>query len=128
MKLLLDTHVFLWFISGDERLPVEMQERIRSSENEVFVSVVSFWETIVKYQLGKLPLPQPPNDYLPFQRERHLLSSLSLDEGSVSHLVKLPSIHRDPFDRMLICQAIEHSLTLVTVDEVVASYPVSVFH
>ncbi|HLF90734.1 MAG TPA: type II toxin-antitoxin system VapC family toxin, partial [Anaerolineales bacterium] len=67
MKLLLDTHVFLWFISGDERLPVEMQERIRSSENEVFVSVVSFWETIVKYQLGKLPLPQPPNDYLPFQ-------------------------------------------------------------
>ena len=57
MRLLLDTHVFLWFISGDERLPVEMQERIRSSENEVFVSVVSFWETIVKYQLGKLPLP-----------------------------------------------------------------------
>ena len=126
MRLLLDTHIFLWFINGDEQLPAEIRGHIRNPENEVFVSVVSFWEILVKYQLGKLPLPQPPHEYLPVQRERHLLSSLPLDEGSVMHLAKLPSIHRDPFDRMLICQTIEHNLTLVTADEVVASYPISV--
>ena len=126
MRLLLDTHIFLWFISGNEQLPAEMRERIRDPENEVFVSVVSFWETIVKYQLGKLPLPHPPHEYLPLQRERHFLSSLPLDEGSVSHSIKLPSIHRDPFDRMLICQAIEHGLTFVTMDEVITSYPISI--
>lgn len=61
---------------------------------------------MVKYQLGKLPLPQPPEIYLPLQRQRHSIASLSLDELSVVQLAKLPPIHRDPFDRMLICQAI----------------------
>jgi PIN domain nuclease of toxin-antitoxin system len=104
MKLLLDTHVFLWFISGDERLPDAMCDSIRDPDNEVYLSVVSLWEAIVKHQLGKLPLPQPPESYLPVQREKHQISSLSLDEGSVSQLVNLPAIHRDPFDRMLVCQ------------------------
>jgi len=128
MKLLLDTHVFLWFISGDKRLPDVMRDSIRNPENDVYVSVVSLWETIVKHQLGKLPLPQPPEKYLPMQRERHQILSLSLDEASVSHLAKLALIHRDPFDRMLICQAVEHGLTLVTVDDLMARYPVSVLH
>ena len=128
MKLLLDTHVFLWFISGDKRLPDVMRDSIRNPENDVYVSVVSLRETIVKHQLGKLPLPQPPEKYLPMQRERHQILSLSLDEASVSHLAKLALIHRDPFDRMLICQAVEHGLTLVTVDDLIARYPVSVLH
>lgn len=126
MKLLLDTHIFLWFISGDERLPVMMRDSIRNPENDVYVSVVSLWEAIVKHQLGKLPLPQPPETYLPVQRERHQIASLALDEASVSQLAKLPPLHRDPFDRMLICQAAEHGLTLVTVDDMIASYPVPV--
>lgn len=75
MKLLLDTHVFLWFISGDKRLPDVMRDSIRNPENDVYVSVVSLWETIVKHQLGKLPLPQPPEKYLPMQRERHQILS-----------------------------------------------------
>jgi len=127
MKLLLDTHIFLWFISGDTRLPEVMCDSIRNPENDVYLSVVSLWETIVKYQLGKLPLPQPPEKYLPLQRERHQIFSLSLDEASVTHLAKLPSVHRDPFDRMLICQAIEHGMMIVTVDDVFGSYPVSVY-
>jgi len=126
MKLLLDTHIFLWFISGDERLPDVMRDNIRNPENEVYVSVVSLWEAIVKHQIGKLPLPQTPDKYLPVQRERHQLSSLPLDETSVSQLAKLPPVHRDPFDRMLICQAIEHGLTLVTVDDAIARYPVAI--
>jgi len=126
MRLLLDTHVFLWFISGDNRLPATMRGSIRDLNNEVYLSVVSLWEAIIKHRLGKLPLPQPPEVYLPTQRERHQISSLSLDEASVSQLVNLPPIHRDPFDRMLICQAMQHGLTIVTVDDVVGKYSVPV--
>ena len=128
MKLLLDTHIFLWFISGDKRLPKGMRDKIRDLNSEVYLSVVSLWEAIVKYQIGKLQLPQPPNIYLPIQRQKHQISNLSLDEASVSQLVNLPQIHRDPFDRMLICQAMEHSLIIVTVDNAICDYPVSVLN
>ncbi len=127
MKLLLDTHIFLWFISGDNRLPVLMRDNIRDRDNEIYLSVVSIWEAIIKHHIGKLPLPEPPESYLPAQRERHQISSLSLDEVSVSQLAKLPAFHRDPFDRMLICQALAHQLIIATVDEAVRAYPVPVF-
>ena len=124
MRLLLDTHIFLWFISGDTRLSSDWRASIREAENEVYVSVVSFWEVMIKHALGKLPLPQPPAPYLSLQRARHQLASLSLDEASVRHLASLPAVHRDPFDRMLVCQAMELELTVVTVDPVFAAYPV----
>ena len=101
MRLLLDTHIFLWFISGDTRLSFDWRESIQEAENEVYVSVVSFWEVMIKHALGKLPLPQPPAQYLPLQRARHQLASLTLDESSVRHLASLPAVHRDPFDCML---------------------------
>lgn len=126
MRLLLDTHIFLWFISGDKRLSDGFRESIRDPENEIYLSAVSLWEAIIKHQLGRLSLPQPPETYLPTQREQHQISSLSLDEASVSQLAKLPPIHRDPFDRMLICQAIEHGLTIVTVDNALGAYPVPI--
>lgn len=126
MRLLLDTHVFLWFISKDERLPESLRDHIQNADSEVYLSVVSLWEAIIKSEIGKLPLPEPAEQYLPTQRERHQIESLALDEASVSHLAKLPPIHRDPFDRMLICQSIEHGLTLVTVDDVLREYPVSI--
>ncbi|HWQ36815.1 MAG TPA: type II toxin-antitoxin system VapC family toxin [Blastocatellia bacterium] len=127
MKLLLDTHIFLWYISGDARLPDRMREAVRDSQNDVYLSAASLRETIVKYQIGKLPLPQSPETFIPFQRAKHRITSLSLDEDSVARLAALPSIHRAPFDRMLICQALEHNLTMMTVDQTMASYPVSVF-
>lgn len=127
MRLLLDTHIFLWLITGDQRLPEAMQRDILNPENEVYLSAISLWEISVKYQLGKLPLPEPPENYLPVQRERHMIASLPLDEASVSQLAKLPSIHRDPFDRILICQALEHRLTIVTVDEMIRAYPVTLY-
>ena len=128
MRLLLDTHIFLWYISGDARLPDAMRDSIRNPDHEVYFSVVSLWEIIVKHQLGKLPLPQSPEYYLPTQRARHQIASLSLDEASVRQLTSLPPIHRDPFDRMLICQAIEHALTIVTVDNMFGHYPVLVLN
>ena len=86
MRLLLDTHVFLWYISGDTRLPRRLRDELRNPENDVWLSVVSVWEAIVKYQLKKLPLPEPPESYLPKQRERHQIQSLSLDEASVTEM------------------------------------------
>ncbi|MHC5936734.1 type II toxin-antitoxin system VapC family toxin [Nostoc sp.] len=126
MKLLLDTHIFLWFISGDPKLAIHLQNSIRDLNNDVYLSCVSVWEATVKYQLGKLPLPESPEIYLPKQRQQHLISNLNLDEESVAQLLKLPLLHRDPFDRMLICQALQHNLTIVTVDPVIRSYSVSV--
>ncbi len=128
MKLLLDTHIFLWYISGDYHLPKSLKDNIQDSGNAVYLSVVSLWESIVKYRLGKLPLPLSPEKYLPIQRERHDVLSLSLDEASIVHLSALPSFHRDPFDRMLICQAIEHEMTIVTMDAAITQYPVKILN
>ena len=83
MRLLLDTHIFLWFISGDTRLPAYWRASIRDPGNGVYLSVVCIWEAIVKHRLGKLPLPHSPEHYLPAQRVRHQIASLSLDEASV---------------------------------------------
>ena len=127
MRLLLDTQVFLWLLTGDRRLTEAMRADVLNSNNDVYLSVISVWEASVKYRLGKLPLPAPPWDYLTEQRERHQIASLHLDEASVSQISKLPQLHRDPFDRMLICQALEHNLTIVTVDEMIQSYPVPVY-
>ena len=126
MKLLLDTHVFLWYISADPQLPVAFRDAIRDPGNEVFLSVASVWETVIKHALGKLPLPQAPATYLPAQREAHRISSLVIDEGALEHLAKLPALHRDPFDRMLISQAIAGSLAIVTPDPLISQYPVRV--
>jgi PIN domain nuclease of toxin-antitoxin system len=125
MKILLDTHIFLWFISGDSRLSTDVRDIIRDLDNEIYLSVVSVWESIVKYQLGKLLLPEPPETYLPKQRELHQIASLTLDESSIAQLAKLPPLHRDPFDRMLICQALQYGLTIATVDAAVRAYSVS---
>jgi PIN domain nuclease of toxin-antitoxin system len=126
MKILLDTHIFLWFISGDSRLSTDVRDAIRDPDNEIYLSVVSVWESIVKYQLGKLPLPEPPETYLPKQRSLHQIASLALDETSVAQLARLPPLHREPFDRMLICQAVQNGLIIATVDAAVRAYSVSV--
>ncbi|MEP0915597.1 type II toxin-antitoxin system VapC family toxin [Leptolyngbya sp. DQ-M1] len=126
MKILLDTHIFLWFISGDTQLLTDVRDAIRDPDNEVYLSAISVWEAIVKYQLGKLPLPEHPETYLPKQRDLHQIASLALDEISVVQLAKLPLLHRDPFDRMLICQALQNDLTIATVDTAICAYSVNV--
>lgn len=107
MKLLLDTHVFLWYISGDGRLPQSFSAAIQEPTNEVYLSVASVWEVVIKFTLGKLPLPSPPADYLPRQRLAHRIESLSIDEGALVHLAALPMLHRDPFDRLIVAQALQ---------------------
>ena len=126
MKLLLDTSVFLWYIAGSRRLPTDIAVAVRAAENDVRLSVVSLWEILIKHTLGRLSLPEPPAAYIPRQRERHRIDSLPLVESAIAHLAKLPHTHSDPFDRMLICQAIEHDLTLVSSDRAIHAYPVRV--
>lgn len=122
MKILLDTHIFLWFISADKSLPMNWKEAIQDSNNDIYLSVVSVWETIIKYKLGKLPLPESPGIYLPKQRKKHEIAILNVDEASVIQLSSLPPIHNDPFDRLLICQALQFNLIIMTVDDKIQKY------
>lgn len=126
MRILLDTHVFLWLISGDPKLSASHLSAILEPGNEVYLSVASVWEAVIKCQTGKLPLPARPAEYLSRQRQAHGIESLLIDEVSLSFLAGLPSIHRDPFDRILVAQALQHRLTIATVDSNVIAYPVTV--
>jgi PIN domain nuclease of toxin-antitoxin system len=123
MKLLLDTHVFLWYVGGDRRLPDAWRRKIESSEH-VSLSAVSIWETIIKAALGKLQLPKPVAAYLHQQRIQHGIEFLAIDEQAFSSLEQLPPLHADPFDRMIVAQSLYHDLTLVTVDAAVLAYGV----
>jgi len=125
MRILLDTCEFLWLITGDAKLPSAVASAVRDPQNQVFLSVVSFWEIALKHNIGKLPLPESPAEYIPIQREKHLVASLPLDEAAVAKLSELPLLHRDPFDRMLVCQAQAHELTLASSDDLVRQYPVT---
>jgi PIN domain nuclease of toxin-antitoxin system len=127
MKIILDTHIFLWFITNNKRLADQYYDAISNQDNEIYLSVVSVWEATIKYQLGKLPLPESPEIYLPRQREKHLISSLSITETTITQLAKLPPLHNDPFDRLLLCQSLEHDLIIMTEDKAILSYSMAKF-
>ena len=123
MRLLLDTCTFLWIIDSPNRLPVRVAGLYQSSDNEVYLSTASAWEIAVKHATGRLTLADPPDRFVPAQREAHGILSLSIDEESVLHVSRLPLLHRDPFDRLLVCQAIVHGMTILTSDRLISQYP-----
>ena len=123
MNLLLDTCTFLWIVTGAPELSPTARQAFTDPTNEVYLSSVSVWEIAVKHALGRLPLPVAPERFVPEQRKRHQIRALPLEEIAVLHLAKLPALHRDPFDRMLACQALAHGLVLVTPDEQLQRYP-----
>ncbi len=125
MRILLDTCDFLWLITDDKALPAKTRQAVKSGENEVFLSVVSFWEILVKNALGKLEFDEPAIEFIPQQRELHGIRNLNLDEPTVMRLAALPLIHRDPFDRMLLCQAQELGMRLASSDPVMGRYAVA---
>jgi len=124
VRLLLDTVAFLWLVSGSDQVTERVTRSFIDPENEVFLSSVSVWEIAVKYSLGKLPLPDSPSRIVPVWREQHGILPLPLDELAPLQLSALPSLHRDPFDRMLVCQAIVGGMTIATPDRKVQDYPV----
>ncbi len=118
----MDTCTFLWIISADPTLSARARELFADPLNEVFLSSVSSWEIVVKYNLGRLPLPEPPESFIPRQRRLHQIDSLPLEEEAALHLTKLPDYHKDPFDRMLVSQALVHGLTILTPDQAIRNY------
>jgi PIN domain nuclease of toxin-antitoxin system len=122
LKLLLDTCTFLWIAAGDEALS-PTAKRLYLTAEEVWLSAASCQEIVVKYQLGKSPLPEAPSRYIPRVREEHGIASLPVDETDALHLASLPAIHKDPFDRLLVSQAICHGLTILTPDPLIHGYP-----
>ena len=124
LRLLLDTCTFLWIAAGAPDLSGRAREAFVDPGNEVHLSAVSGWEIAVKHALGRLPLPEPPDRFVPAQRRAHGIGALPLDEGAALFLARLPALHRDPFDRMLVSQAIVGGLTLLTPDEGIRAYAV----
>ncbi len=124
MRVLLDTCTFLWVAAGDPALSETARATVADPDNEVYLSAVSTWEIAVKWALGRLPLPAAPDSYIPVLRRDHAIAALPLDEETTLHLGRLPALHRDPFDRMLVCQAIVQGMVLLTPDESVIQYPV----
>ncbi len=123
MKLLLDTCTFLWITADAPSLSPRLRELFRSPDNEVYLSAASAWEIAVKHGLGRLSLPQAPDRFVREMREAHGITSLAIDEEAALHVSRLPALHHDPFDRILVSQAIVHGLTILTPDPLVIQYP-----
>ena len=122
MKLLLDACTFLWIAAGDRKLSPRARDLYRSPDNEVYLSAGSAWEITIKHGLGRLSLPEPPEHFVPAMREHHGIESLPIDEESALQTARLPLLHRDPFDRVLVCQAIVHGMTILTPDPLIRQY------
>ena len=125
MKLLLDACTFLWIAAG-ERISEPAAAAYRDPSNDVYLSAASAWEITIKYQSGRLRLPEPPDVLIPTERRLRGIAALPVDEEAVYQLPKLPQWHRDPFDRILVCQAIAHGLAILTPDPLIRQYPVRI--
>jgi len=123
MKLLLDACTFLWVLGGTADVPGRVAEAFRTPDNEVYLSAASVWEIVIKHASGRLVLPRPPDQLIPAERDARAILPLPIDEESALHVSRLPDLHRDPFDRILVAQAIVHGLTIVTPDPLVLQYP-----
>ena len=127
MRLLVDTHAYLWWGIEPSKLSARAAHALSNSENEVYVSVASLWEIMVKTKLGKLELPVPLQLYATRQREENLVQTLPITEAHVYAHAALRDLHKDPFDRMLVAQALAEGLTLVTRDARIQEYGLPTF-
>lgn len=116
MKLLLDTHAFLWFLAGSEQLSDAAREAMADRHNELLLSTASLWEMAIKHSLGKLTLTQPFDELIPEQLRLLGIQTCSIELRHLSRLIALPMHHRDPFDRLIIAQGLSDNLTVVTRD------------
>lgn len=121
-RLLLDTHVFLWWLSDAPSLGTNAKATIREGANEVYISAATAWEISIKQALGKLEAPNDIDSIV--EEERFLKLPISLYHGQMAGL--LPPHHKDPFDRMLVAQAQAEGLTIVTTDQIVSKYGIQV--
>jgi PIN domain nuclease of toxin-antitoxin system len=123
VKLLLDTHVFLWLQTARERLG-EHLSLVEDPHNERLLSAASSWEIAIKHRLGRLPLPEPPQRYVPSRMRAIGAQGLAIEHRHALAVAELEPLHKDPFDRLLIAQAQALDATILTADAAVAQYPV----
>ena len=126
MRLLLDTHTFLWWISNDTRLSSRAREIISNGNNELLLSAASGWEIAIKVRLGRLQLPYEPERFIPEQLVINAIQSLPIKISHALHTYSLPIYHRDPFDRIIIAQAQLEGLPILTSDLQIAKYKVEI--
>jgi PIN domain nuclease of toxin-antitoxin system len=126
MKLLLDTHAFLWFISGDSRLSTHAKELIEDISNERFLSVVSIWEMVIKSSIGKLVIPTPIEELVKEHVIGNDIQVFPIETAHFDTLYSLPFHHKDPFDRMMIAQAICENMSILSTDGNFPHYPVQI--
>ncbi|OYD98579.1 PIN domain nuclease [Nostoc sp. 'Peltigera membranacea cyanobiont' 213] len=125
MKLLLDTQCWLWWFAQPERLNEEAIAHIADENNELWLSVASIWEIGIKVAIGKLPLPDPLDNYISSRMAQLGMRSLEITASHALQAAALPLHHRDPFDRMLIAQAQIEEMTLVSSDSMFKKYDIS---
>ncbi len=116
MSLLLDTCTFLWLACGPARISASAKKAINDPANKLFLSAASIWEITIKYRLGKMPLPDVPRVSIPHFVSFFQLQSMAIEEHDLYLSGELPSIHSDPFDRLIAAQAINRNIAVVTSD------------
>lgn len=124
MRILLDTHSFLWFIAGDARISTTARALVADGDNEALLSIASLWEIAIKLSLGKLTLTEPFETLIPGQLALNAISVLPIEFTDVVEVGKLPFHHRDPFDRLLVAQAVTRNLPVVSRDRALDSYAI----
>lgn len=126
MKVLLDTHTFLWWITDDAKLSLRAREVIGDGENEIFVSAAAGWEIAIKSQIGRLELPDEPERFVLEQLKTNGMKSLPIEMKHALHVSTLPIYHQDPFDRILIAQAQVEDLPVLSADPEIGKYEVTI--
>lgn len=125
MNLLLDTCTFLWMCNSPESLSEEALKIVKDPNNNLFLSAASAWELIIK-TAKTLNLPEPTDKYIKSRRNRLGISSVEIRESDLGALLKLPELHKDPFDRLIIAQSISRSMPILSPDSLISKYPVQV--
>jgi PIN domain nuclease of toxin-antitoxin system len=126
MKYLLDTHAFLWWVADDEQLSVTARNIISNPDNQIYFSVVSAWEIVIKTGTGKLILPEVPAIYIPSRIASNQFQILPV---SLNHILSIPHLekyHKDPFDRLLIAQSYTEKLALISIDSLICQYSIQI--
>ena len=124
MRLLIDTHIFIWYILNDSRLATSVKTSIAAEDTEVLLSVASLWELAIKHSHGKLKLKIPFKDLATVELKNNFINILPISPAHTIEVAKLPHFHKDPFDRIIIAQAITEDLPVLTVDPQFDLYPI----
>jgi len=122
MRFLVDTHIFLFLINADEKLDKDIINTLENPSNSIHLSIASLWEIVVKVNIGKLPLTRNINELYELLNKKNIIV-LNIQKQHLDIHLSLPLIHKDPFDGLIISQAIADDLTLITDDQNIKNYP-----